>query len=144
MAAANHGNPPLVSATAYRWTERNVFHAINEDRVPSDKLFDRPHWYAILDAAPVTPGHALLVTKHRAATLLDAAMPPEALADALVDLQVTERLAGCRYVLLLLQRCCRFRGGARWTASLLLPAEAAAGCVGKGSTAAVLTGIKQG
>ena len=104
-AAARRSNPqPLVSATAYGWSERNVFHAINEDRVPADKLFDRPHWFAILDAAPVAPGHALLVTKHRAATLLDAAMPPEALADALVDLQVRD----WRW-LALACRCCRWQ-----------------------------------
>jgi diadenosine tetraphosphate (Ap4A) HIT family hydrolase len=90
-AMADSSNPDAapVSAVAYRWNERNVFHAINEDRMPSDKLFDRPHYFAILDKLPVTAGHALMITKHKAATMLDV-MPPEAAADTMVDLQVSD------------------------------------------------------
>lgn len=78
-----------VSAVAYRWNEKNVFHAISEDRMPADKLFDRPHYFAILDKLPVTPGHALMITKHKVATML-ADMPPEAAADTMGDLQVSK------------------------------------------------------
>lgn len=76
-----------VSAVAYRWSDKNVFHAISENRMPADKLFDRPHYFAILDKLPVTPGHALLITKHKVATML-VDMPPEAAVDTMGDLQV--------------------------------------------------------
>jgi hypothetical protein len=85
--SSNGDAAPPVSAVSYRWNDKNVFHAIDEGRMPSDKLFDRPHYFAILDKFPVTPGHALLITKHKAATLLDG-MPPEAAADTMGDLQV--------------------------------------------------------
>lgn len=92
MAAAAAADPdaPPVSAAAYRWSERNVFAAINEGRVPADKVFDRPHYYALLDKMPVTHGHCLLITKHPAATLLEN-MPAEAMADTMADLQVRRR-----------------------------------------------------
>jgi hypothetical protein len=85
--AADTGNPP-VSVLSYRWSDKNVFHAINEGRFPAEKIFDRPHFYALFDKMPVTRGHALLITKHPVATLLDNKMPPEAVADTMVDLQV--------------------------------------------------------
>jgi hypothetical protein len=85
--AADTSNPP-VSVLSYRWTDKNVFHAINEGRFPAEKIFDRPHYYALLDKMPVTHGHALLITKHPVATLLDNKMPPKAVADTMVDLQV--------------------------------------------------------
>jgi len=87
MADDSNPDAPLVSAVAYKWQERNVFNAISEDRVPSDKLFNRPHYFAILDKLPVTPGHSLMITKHHAATMFDG-MPPEALNDTMGDLQV--------------------------------------------------------
>jgi hypothetical protein len=85
--AADTSNPP-VSVLSYRWNDKNVFHAINEGRYPADKIFDRPHYYALLDKMPVTRGHALLITKHPVATLMDNKMPPEAMADTMVNLQV--------------------------------------------------------
>jgi hypothetical protein len=94
MAESSNPDAPPVSASAYRWNDRNVFHAINEDRMPSDKLFDRPHYFAILDKLPVTAGHALMITKHKAATMLDI-MPPEAAADTMGDLQVRHRNRYC-------------------------------------------------
>lgn len=89
MEAANNpaANPP-VSATNYRWNDKNVFHAINEGRFPADKIFDRPHYFALLDKLPVTRGHSLLITKHPVATMFEDKMPPDALADAMIDLQV--------------------------------------------------------
>ena len=87
MAGNTNADAPPVSATAYKWNERNVFHAVDEDRMPSDKLFDRPNYFAILDKLPVTPGHSLMITRHKAATMLDN-MPPEAAADTMGDLQV--------------------------------------------------------
>jgi hypothetical protein len=86
-AAADPSDPP-VSVLSYRWNDKNVFHAINEGRFPAEKIFDRPHFYALLDKMPVTRGHALLITKHPVATLLDSKMPQEAMADTLGDLQV--------------------------------------------------------
>jgi hypothetical protein len=83
-----------VSAVGYRWAESNVFNAISRDKAPADKLFDRPHWFALLDKAPVAPGHALLITKHPAATLLEPGLPAEAMADALGELQVCALLRG--------------------------------------------------
>lgn len=94
MAGSSNPDAPPVSAVAYIWNERNVFHAINEDRMPSDKLFDRPHYFAILDKLPVIAGHALMITKHKAATMLDT-MPPEAAADTMGDLQVRHRNRYC-------------------------------------------------
>jgi hypothetical protein len=85
--AADASNPP-VSVLSYRWNEKNVFHAINEGRFPAEKIFDRPHYYALLDKMPVTRGHALLITKHPVATLLEPKMPQEAMADTMGDLQV--------------------------------------------------------
>ncbi|KAF6260275.1 HIT-like domain-containing protein [Scenedesmus sp. NREL 46B-D3] len=89
-APAGTSDPP-VSVLSYRWTDKNVFNAINEGRFPADKVFDRPHYYALLDKMPVTRGHALLITKHPVATLLDSKMPPEAMADAMGDLQALTR-----------------------------------------------------
>lgn len=91
MEAVNNqtANPP-VSAINYRWNDKNVFHAINEGRFPADKIFDRPHHFALLDKLPVTRGHSLLITKHPVATMFEDKMPPEALADAMIDLQVRE------------------------------------------------------
>lgn len=82
-------NPP-VTAISYRWNDKNVFHAINEGRFPAEKIFDRPHYFALLDKLPVTRGHSLLITKHPAATMFEDTMPPEALADTMVDLQVCQ------------------------------------------------------
>eukprot|EP00878_Enallax_costatus_P033419 GHUV01036853.1.p1 GENE.GHUV01036853.1~~GHUV01036853.1.p1 ORF type:complete len:170 (-),score=35.69 GHUV01036853.1:136-645(-) len=79
---------PPVSAINYKWNEKNVFHAINEGRFPADKIFDRPHYFALLDKTPVTRGHSLLITRHPVATMFEDKMPLEALADAMVDLQV--------------------------------------------------------
>jgi hypothetical protein len=100
-SSSNGDAAPPVSAVAYRWNDKNVFHAIDEGRMPSDKLFDRPHYFAILDKFPVTHGHALLITKHKAATLLDG-MPPEAAADTMRDLQVRHAATPQPLLLLLL------------------------------------------
>jgi hypothetical protein len=103
-ATSSTADAPPVSAINYKWNDKNVFHGIDQDRVPSDKLFDRAHYYAILDKLPVTAGHALLITKHKAATLLDS-MRPEAAADTMGDLQVRQNSgaaavrgsSGCRF-----------------------------------------------
>jgi hypothetical protein len=108
--AADTSNPP-VSVLSYRWTDKNVFHAINEGRFPADKIFDRPHYYALLDKMPVTRGHALLITKHPVATLLDNKMPPEAVADTMVDLQVRR----------LTQRSSSYRAAAAVAAVMTVP-----------------------
>uniref|UniRef100_A0A383WI28 Glycoprotease 1 n=1 Tax=Tetradesmus obliquus TaxID=3088 RepID=A0A383WI28_TETOB len=89
--AAADSSTPLVSVLSYRWSDKNVFHAINEGRFPAEKIFDRPHFYALLDKMPVTRGHALLITKHPVATLLESKMPPEAMAGAMGDLQALSR-----------------------------------------------------
>jgi len=78
---------PLVTAVNYRWNQNNVFNAINDGRVPANKIFDRPHYYALLDKLPVSRGHCLLITKHNVATMFES-MPPEAMADTMTDLQV--------------------------------------------------------
>lgn len=87
-AVASSAACPPVSAVNYRWNEKNVFQAINEGRFPADKIFDRPHYFALLDKLPVSRGHSLLITKHPVATMFEDRMPQEALADAMIDLQV--------------------------------------------------------
>jgi hypothetical protein len=88
-SSQQHQDEQPVSAVAYRWSDKNVFHAISENRMPADKLFDRHHYFAILDKLPVTSGHALLITKHKLATML-VDMPAEAAADTMGDLQVSK------------------------------------------------------
>lgn len=87
MANTAADSPP-VSVVSYRWNDKNVFHAINEGRFPADKIFNRPHFFALLDKMPVTRGHALLIIKHPVATLFESKVPAEAMADVMPDLQV--------------------------------------------------------
>lgn len=95
-AAQANGVPPLppppVSVASYKWIS-NVFHAMNEGRTPAEKIFDRQHWFALLDHAPVTHGHALLIAKHPVATLLEPCIPQEAAASCFTELQARARAA---------------------------------------------------
>ena len=52
-----------MSKMTIAYNPNNIFAKIIKGDVPSYKLFETEHVVAILDAFPVTPGHALLLSK---------------------------------------------------------------------------------
>ncbi|KAE8907323.1 hypothetical protein PF005_g2169 [Phytophthora fragariae] len=76
----------------------NIFLKIIKGEIPSFKLFETEHVLAILDAFPVTPGHALLLPKAPGfATVLD--MTPEVAANVFKELprlaKAVQEATGC-------------------------------------------------
>lgn len=74
----------------YTYDAHNVFAAMQAGTVPVEALFDRPATLAVLDRQPSAPGHALLIVKTAAATLLED-MPADVAASIVPDLQALVR-----------------------------------------------------
>ena len=53
------------------YDEDNVFSKIIAGKIPSHKIFENDDVIAILDAFPSVPGHSLLISKVRKATIMD-------------------------------------------------------------------------
>ena len=50
-----------------------VFCKIRDGAIPSAKVYEDQRTFAIMDINPLSPGHCLVITKHHAATLFEAA-----------------------------------------------------------------------
>ncbi|EER03858.1 protein kinase C interacting protein, putative [Perkinsus marinus ATCC 50983] len=72
-----------MSGAAY--DHNNIFAKIIRGEIPCHKIFETEHSLAILDAFPVTEGHALLLPKVEGYATMDA-MPSEVAAAFLADL----------------------------------------------------------
>ncbi|GFR51699.1 hypothetical protein Agub_g14143 [Astrephomene gubernaculifera] len=97
MAAAS--NAAAVPVTAYRYNQKNVFSLLLQSGgLETPIIFEAQHTFAVLDKYPVARGHALLIVKHPAATLLDD-LPPAAAQAVFTDLQALsralQRATGC-------------------------------------------------
>ncbi|KAF4670396.1 Cytoplasmic dynein 1 intermediate chain 2 [Perkinsus chesapeaki] len=67
------------------YDHNNIFAKIIRGEIPSHKIFETEHSLAILDAFPVTEGHALLLPKVEGYATMDA-MPPDVASAFLADL----------------------------------------------------------
>jgi histidine triad (HIT) family protein len=50
-----------------------VFCRIRDGRIPSIKVYEDERTFCIMDINPLNPGHCLVIIKHHAATVFDAA-----------------------------------------------------------------------
>jgi len=66
----------------------NVFAKILRGELPCVQLFEDEHTLSFMDLMPQTPGHALIIPKEAAATLLDASEDA-----ALACVRTTQRIA---------------------------------------------------
>ncbi|GLC36767.1 putative tRNA N6-adenosine threonylcarbamoyltransferase [Pleodorina starrii] len=90
MAQSGHA-AAVVPVTAYRYSEKNVFSLLHQsDGLDIPLIYDSEHTFAALDKYPVARGHALLIVKHPAATLLDT-LPPAVAQATMEDLQALAR-----------------------------------------------------
>jgi histidine triad (HIT) family protein len=85
LAHANTAVPLLLLLTPCTDSDDNIFKKIIDGVIPSHKIFETEHALAILDAFPMTRGHALLLPKVSGyAELYD--MPPDVAAGFLREL----------------------------------------------------------
>lgn len=69
---------------------QNIFAKILAGEIPSYKIFETEHALAILDAFPITPGHALLLPKHACSSITD--MPAHVASSVLSELPRLARM----------------------------------------------------
>ncbi|KXZ44450.1 hypothetical protein GPECTOR_67g290 [Gonium pectorale] len=99
MAHPSSGKSAAIPVTAYRYNERNVFSLLLQSGgLDTPIIYESQHTFAVLDKYPLARGHALLIVKHPAATLLDD-LPPAVAQAAFFDLQALaralQRATGC-------------------------------------------------
>ncbi|GIL92769.1 hypothetical protein Vretifemale_20247 [Volvox reticuliferus] len=84
--------PPV---TAYRYNGKNVFSLLlQSDALEIPLVYDSQYTFAALDKYPIARGHALLIVKYPAATLLDS-LPPMVAQATMEDLQALVRAVQC-------------------------------------------------
>ncbi|GLI67710.1 hypothetical protein VaNZ11_011978 [Volvox africanus] len=84
--------PPV---TSYRYNEKNVFSLLlQSDGLEIPLVYDSQYTFAALDKYPIVRGHALLIVKYPAATLLDS-LPPMVAQATMEDLQALVRAVQC-------------------------------------------------